>query len=217
MDMPSPPDTPKAVAFFDGQNLFHAAREAFGYGFPNYDPLALARSVCAAEGWDILRVHFYTGVPDASDNAFWNHFWNAKIAHLGRRGTRTFSRPLRYRNQTVDLPDGSQHTFLVGQEKGVDVRIALDIVHAAHEGLCDVLLRFSQDQDLSEVADEVRHISRAADRWLKIASAFPVSPTARNRRGVDRTDWIWIDRAAYDACIDPRDYRPPRRSRRRSP
>lgn len=27
----------------DGQNLYHAAREAFGYNYPNYDIKALAR------------------------------------------------------------------------------------------------------------------------------------------------------------------------------
>jgi len=37
--------------------------------------------------------------------------------------------------------------------------------------------------------------------------AFPSSPTSRNRRGIDRTDWIPIDRATYDACLDRRDYR----------
>ena len=30
------------MAFFDGQNLFHAAREAFGYTWPNYDVAKLA-------------------------------------------------------------------------------------------------------------------------------------------------------------------------------
>jgi hypothetical protein len=51
-------------------------------------------------------------------------------------------------------------------------------------------------------------IAREQDRWIKIVSAFPVSPTATNRRGINKTDWIEIDRAMYDACIDPRDYRP---------
>jgi hypothetical protein len=71
-----------------------------------------------------------------------------------------------------------------------------------------VALVFSQDQDLSEVAAEVRTISMEQSRWIKMASAFPVSPASRNRRGINSTDWIRIDRAAYDACIDPRDYRP---------
>jgi hypothetical protein len=38
------------VALFDGQNLFHAAREAFGYNEPNYDPVALSRRLCADHG-----------------------------------------------------------------------------------------------------------------------------------------------------------------------
>jgi len=30
---------------------------------------------------------------------------------------------------------------------------------------------------------------------------------ASKRRGVNKTDWICIDRAMYDACLDPSDYR----------
>jgi len=66
---------------------------------------------------------------------------------------------------------------------------------------------FSQDQDLSEVAEEIRVIAREQRRWIKVASAFPLSPTTRNRRGIDKTDWTWIDRDTYDACVDTRDYR----------
>ncbi|MBU4306855.1 MAG: hypothetical protein L6428_05305 [Candidatus Aminicenantes bacterium] len=60
----------------------------------------------------------------------------------------------------------------------------------------------------AEVADEVRKIAQSQDRWLKIASAFPSSPTSRNTRGINKTDWIKIDRALYDSCLDPLDYRP---------
>jgi hypothetical protein len=41
-----------------------------------------------------------------------------------------------------------------------------------------------------------------------MASAFPFSPASPNRRGINGTDWIKIDRATYDACLDSRDYRP---------
>ncbi len=77
----------------------------------------------------------------------------------------------------------------------------------AHRGEYDVAVIFSQDQDLSEVAKELRVIAREQDRWLKVASAFPASITARNRRGIEATDWIRIDKATYDSCLDPRDYR----------
>jgi uncharacterized LabA/DUF88 family protein len=43
-------------------------------------------------------------------------------------------------------------TFVAGEEKGVDVRIALDVIRLAHRAEYDVALLFSQDQDLSEVA-----------------------------------------------------------------
>ncbi len=191
----------------DGQNLFHAAREAFGYTYPNYDVSAISRQVCAGQGWELSQVRFYTGIPDAADNRRWHHFWTHKLAAMGRQGVVVYCRPLRYRNRTVVLPDGTQHSFLTGEEKGIDVRIALDVIALAHRREYDVALVMSQDQDLSEVAEEIRTIAREQRRWLKIASAFPQSPTSRNRRGINKTDWIRIDRAFYDQCLDRRDYR----------
>ena len=47
------PSVKRAVAFVDGQNLFFAARQAFGYTYPNYDFPALATAVCNANGWQL--------------------------------------------------------------------------------------------------------------------------------------------------------------------
>lgn len=206
--MPPKPRDKEAVVFVDGQNLFGGVREAFGYTYPNYDVVKLAQAVCARQGWNLKQVRFYTGIPDPADNAFWNHFWSAKLLGLSRAGAYTFSRPLRYRTRLIRLPDGSQHSFLAGEEKGIDVRIALDVIRLAMAGNYDVGVVFSQDQDLSEAAQEVRLIAREQNRWIKLASAYCSSPTSRNRRGIEGTDWILIDKATYDACIDPRDYRP---------
>ena len=112
--MPPEPSIKRAVAFVDGQNLFYAAKYAYGYSYPNYDPLGLARAICQAQGWQVEKVHFYTGLPRADDSSFWNYFWTQKLAHMGKRGVKTFSRHLRYRNQTVELPDGTTTTVLVG-------------------------------------------------------------------------------------------------------
>jgi len=62
---------------------------------------------------------------------------------MGKLGVHVFTRHLRYRNRPVVLPDGTRTSVLVGQEKGVDVRIALDIVRATREGRCDVIVVFS--------------------------------------------------------------------------
>ena len=206
--MPAEPTIKRTVAFVDGQNLFYAVKEAFGYMYPNYDVKALVDAVCRQRGWQLDRTHFYTGIPHLQDNARWHQFWMAKLRTMSWQGVHVYSRPLRYRNQSVQLPGGTVQTVLVGEEKGIDVRIALDVIRFAYAGAADVLLLLSQDQDLSEVADEVRRIARQHQRWLKIACAFPSSPTSRNTRGINSTDWIRIDRATYDACLDTRDYRP---------
>jgi hypothetical protein len=57
------PREKRAIAFFDGQNLFHAAERAFGYDYPNYDAKKLAEAVCAKAGWKLTQIRFYTGVP----------------------------------------------------------------------------------------------------------------------------------------------------------
>jgi uncharacterized LabA/DUF88 family protein len=203
------PTTKRAIVFIDGQNLYHSTKEAFGYTFPNYDINRLSEAICQQHSWSIEEIRFYTGVPDQQDDARWNNFWIRKLAAMGQVGIKIFSRSLRYRNQTVRLPNGKTYTFLVGQEKGIDVRIAIDVIRFAHERKYDVALIFSQDQDLSEVADEVRRIAIEQNRWIKIASAFPVSPTKKDNRGINKTDWIKIDRQIYDACVDPNDYRNP--------
>ena len=209
--MPTPPASPRAIAFVDGQNLFHGARHAFGYRWPNYDVRKLVDRICSDRGWTVTQIRFCTGVPDAADNAFWNHFWTHKLAQMGRTGVHVYSRSLRYRNESIRLPDGTEHTALVGREKGIDVRLALDLLTLAIDGAYDVGLVFSQDQDLSEAVEDVKRIARTSGRWVRLASAFPYSPTLINKRGIDRTDWIRIDKATYDAAIDRRDYRPKRK------
>jgi uncharacterized LabA/DUF88 family protein len=206
--MPSEPAVKRAISFIDGQNLFYAAKEAFGYSYPSYDVRALSNALCKTQGWQLAQVRFYTGIPDIGDDPAKNHFWSGKLAIMGRQGVQVYSRPLRYRNRKIRLPDGTVHTFLAGEEKGIDVRIALDVIRLGRLRSYDVALIFSQDQDLSEVAEEIRVLATEQNRWIKIVSAFPSSPVSRNRRGINKTDWIRIDRAVYDACLDRRDYRP---------
>lgn len=207
--MASEPKVKRIIAFVDGQNLYYNVRQAFGYSFPNYDVKALATSISNAEAdWDLQQVRFYTGIPDKTKDPWWNHFWVSKLAMMGRQGVYQFNRPLQYRTNSVDLPDGTTHTYLTKQEKGIDVRLALDVIRLALDNKYDVALVFSQDQDLSEVADELKAISIIQNRWLQMASAFPVGQGTTNKRGIQSTKWIRIDQAMYDSCIDANDYRP---------
>lgn len=194
------PEIRRTVVFVDGQNLYHAVRKAFGYSYPNYDVHSLASAVCGRQGWTLTQVRFYTGVHGAAENPRWHTFWNSKIAAMRAAGVEVYTRPIRYRRKEVTLPDGTKHSFMTGEEKGIDVRIALDQEY-------DVGVIFSQDQDLSDVAMDVRAIAKSQGRWIKLASAYPVGPGTYFRRGIDKTDWIEIDAATYQACLDPRDHR----------
>jgi uncharacterized LabA/DUF88 family protein len=179
------------AAFIDGQNLYRCAKDCFGYHYPNYDVTALARAACQQQyGCDPAAVRFYTGVVPRAEDAQWHDFWQAKLRAMSHQGVYTFTRPTRN-----------------GREKGIDVRIALDVIRMAHRNQYDIAIIFSQDQDLSEAANEIRTIAIEKQRWIKIACAFPSSEHT-NKRGINSTDWIQIAKATYDRCIDPRDYRP---------
>jgi uncharacterized LabA/DUF88 family protein len=202
------PTVKRAVSFFDGQNLYQRAKNAFGYYHPNYDPLKLAEAVCAANGWERRGVRFYTGMPSQAEDPMWSSYWANRSRAMSRAGILVYSRPLVYQQVEIPTEDGSTSIKMVPHEKGIDVRLALDVVRLTLGNQLDVAILFSQDQDLSELASEIRQISRSADRWVKVVSAYPDSPTASPRRGINGTDWVPIDKASYDACLDPRDYRP---------
>jgi len=121
-------------------------------------------------------------------------------------GIKTFSRQLRYRKRTIQIGSGVEFTADVAEENGIDVRIAIDVMRMARKNELDVAVLFIQDQDFSEVADEVKAVAKELGRWIKIASAYPRSSTASNKRGINKTDWFPIDRATYDTCLDARDY-----------
>lgn len=207
--MPAEPATKYAVSFIDGQNLFHHAKAAFGHYHPNFDPIKLANAVCTQKGWHPTQVRFYTGIPDSSHDPRWHAYWSRRLTAMRRAGVHVTSRPLQYQRDTDTLPDGTEREVITPREKGVDLRIGLDVVRMARSNQFDVAVIFSQDQDLAELVEEVREISRSSDRWIKLASAFPDGSTATSHRGIDRTEWVRLDSTLYDACLDPRDYRPP--------
>ncbi len=199
-----------AMAFVDGQNLYRHAKDAFGHHHPNYDPIKLHNAVCAANGWTPNLVRLYTGVPDPKHSPMWAGYWSNRVLALKRAGVHVTTRPIRYNPETRVTPSGEELVIYVPKEKGVDLRLALDLLKCARKRQFDVAVLFSQDQDLAEIVDEVKEIAKEQEREIRICCPFPHGPHATSRRGVDRTDWFPMNQAFYDACLDPRDYRPAR-------
>lgn len=196
------------MAFIDGQNLYQHAKEAFGHHHPNYDPAKLHKAVCVANGWRPTLTRFYSGIPSAVEGPMWASYWSNRVLAMKRAGIHVTTRPLRYRKEPIVGADGKVEVVTTPQEKGIDVRLALDLVSLARKKQFDVAIIFSQDQDLNEVVQEIADISAEQQRFIGIACAFPSGPNASYRRGIDRTDWFEMDQTFYDQCLDPRDYRP---------
>ena len=194
----------RTVVLVDGQTLYHLARRAwsvgpsFPYAWPSYDVEKLARAlVFKAPGRTLAEIRFYTGVPDPSHGSaqsFWHDFWSNKIRYLRGKGVYVY----RGRVSTG------------GQEKGVDVSLALDLVRATYERRYEAAIIVSQDWDFGPAVRLAKMIAQAQGRRLVYESSFPVGPGSHSRRGVPGTTWVPIDQVTYDACQDPRDYRPRR-------
>lgn len=232
------PNPVRAHAFFDGQNLYYAARREFGVQEADYDPKKLAQAVCDQKGWQLDKVHFYTGVPDSRRFQRLAAFWSSKIKYMKLAGVEVHTRPVVYRwedsplygDSVIVLPDNTEVTIrdplyfqngneipqnstllvYVGREKGIDISIGVDVIRLALARVFDVAIVFSQDNDLSPVADEIRIIAGEQKRWLKIASAYPYGGKTKFKRGIDKTDWVPIDQATYEACKDPNNNWPAR-------
>ena len=167
------------MAFIDGQNLYQHAKEAFGHHHPNYDPVKLHHAVCAAHGWRPTLTQFYTGVPSQIESPMWAAYWSNRVLALKRAGVSVTTRAIRYRKEwlfdedgePIIQSDGTHKTVTTPQEKGIDVRLALDLVSLARRRQYDVALIFSQDQDLQEVVQEIADISSERPRTARLHGA----------------------------------------------
>jgi len=149
--------------------------------------------------WQLKRIFIYTGIHRPAKNRTWYTFWTNKLNVYKKDSRVTVT--TRYLKYSI-TKDGHE----VAREKGIDIKIALDLIRMARLGEYDVAVLFSQDGDFAEVAEELRNVAREKNRWIKIASAYPCNPSMK--RGIEKTDWIPLSKAEYDSCIDPRNYLP---------
>ena len=102
----------RTSVFIDGQNLYRLAMRAYGRVYPYYWP-----------SYDVVKLANAL-VPSQSQNADWHAFWNNKLRHLSRQGV------IVYRQELSRL----------GQEKGIDVRLAAELVQTTYTQLYDVAI-----------------------------------------------------------------------------
>ncbi len=190
------------IVFFDGQNIYRSAKDAwrsthndtYVYTWPSYDVEKLATALASqTSGRTITQIRFYTGVPTSYQNYRWNCFWREKFKHL--------------KSQGIEVYRGKINTH--GQEKGVDVKLAIDLIRLTYEQQYEVAIVLSQDRDFEPAIRLAKQIASDQGRQLVFESHFIIGSSSDSKRGIPRTEWMPIDKDIYDACLDPEDYRKP--------
>lgn len=195
--------------FVDGQNFYHSVRERFHYQHPNYDIQKIAYlcvskipDVSSIKQVDLEYVRFYTGIHENSKNVRLHSFWTKKLAVIGSRpNTKVFSRALRYTMKEL-VVDGNRTNVFVAREKGIDVRIAIDMLNGALYNQYDVAVLVSLDNDFIEVFKEIdERVQVTTNRSIMLACAYPVV-TGREHGISANCRWLKISKEEYDSCID---------------
>lgn len=108
---------------------------------------------------ELTEIRFYTGVPSphrGTDEARWHGFWGNKLRYLRAGGIYV------YRGR---VNPG-------GQEKGVDVSLAIDLIRMTYEQEYETAIIVSQDWDFGPAVKLAKEIAKSQKRFLYFESAF---------------------------------------------
>jgi len=207
------PDSSRVAVFIDGQNFYHSVRERLSFRHPNFDVEKIA-NLCVLKIPHVSQikqvrlgyVRFYTGIHESSRNSKLHNFWTKKLAVIGSRpNTKVFSRALRYTNSKISV-DGNRTSVFVAREKGIDVRIAIDMLNGALYDQYDIAVLVSLDNDFIEVFKEIdERVQVNTGRSILLACAYPVV-TGKEHGISANCRWLKITKEEYSSCIDPITY-----------
>lgn len=161
----------------DGANVYRAFRAAFGSA--RYSPLKLAAEL--ARGRQLIRTSFYiAAVPQ-------------------QMGAQLYADQQRFLNNLKQQQGLTVWTGRMAQtagrwyEKGVDVKIATDMVGMAYADEYDVAILVSGDGDLAPAIREVRRLGRVVENAM---------PRVRRSWHLLResSKFVEIDQALFERC-----------------
>jgi uncharacterized LabA/DUF88 family protein len=170
----------RVAVFFDWQNVYKTAREAFGWvnmpnEYGNFSPYQLARILAAdngrGAGGQLVRVEIHRGLPSQKHDAVGYAANRRQSAAWMKEDPRIVIprlRPLRYPQRYPQEP---------AVEKGVDVNLALGAIEMVLTDACDVAIVFSHDTDLAPLPEAIARLKSPA----AVETASWDSPRFRQR------------------------------------
>lgn len=152
-------DAPRVVVFIDYENASRGGHEQFWPpGTPrnctHFNPTKVSQLLVDRRegGGHLTDVRIYRGRPEPRKEpeaaAATDRQANAWLS----QGCTVIRRPLKYYRGWPDVPP---------QEKGIDVKLAIDVVRLAYEGKFDVGIVFSCDTDLAPCLETVSELDMA--------------------------------------------------------
>jgi hypothetical protein len=165
------PARPRVAVFFDWQNVYMTAREAFGlYNEPNergnFSPFKLARILAAGhdrgQAADLTRIEIHRGLPSSSRDSV-GYGANRRQATAWAKESDlvvTRLRPLRYPSRYA-----AEQTPV---EKGIDVQLALAVAETILTRQADVAILFTHDTDLLPAVEMIARLK--GPRCIETAS-----------------------------------------------
>ncbi|MDI6892285.1 MAG: NYN domain-containing protein [Actinomycetota bacterium] len=214
--IPERPSPLNVIVFVDGQNFYNDCRKMFGKGETH--PHLLGEELCSERfGSDrkLRQVRFYTGIHTPDGNPKMHAYMTRRLEMMKATGVWTFARSLKYSKEWVRNREGGPEFIEItkGREKGVDVRLALDLVWLALAEGFDVAVVVSTDTDLDEAVKDVLELREITGRWLAVENAVcvpPVNPATGRRPPFKRLRsarrLLRIDQEIFDRIRDDTDY-----------
>jgi uncharacterized LabA/DUF88 family protein len=111
----------------------------------------------------LTGVRYYTGIHDPNRHPEYHGKMHRRLQAYAAAGVQTYPIQVRY--------DGKGRA----REKGVDVRIAIDLTRLGQKGLYDVAIVVSEDSDLNPAISDVYGL-RDGERWIAVENALPHAP-----------------------------------------
>jgi len=169
------------MIFIDGSNVYHSLRAEFHRTDLDYSKLA----TCLTDGRDCQRTYFYGALVDQfrdpngfkDQQRFLTYLKNLDYFEV-RMGS------LVYRGHPVPVPI----------EKGVDVRLAVDMLTRAYREQYDVAVLVSGDNDFTDLVQAVKDHGK----HVEVALFGPPTSSRQLRDAADRV--IVLDAAFLGKC-----------------
>lgn len=155
---PDEPDRPSAVVFVDLQNFYSFLTSCCGVNPVRIHLMNFVKEWLHHNGLHASEIRIYTGMPDEQLEPQRAEALKRRLAWYHALGAKVFTHKLAYaRDKFGDMR---------GREKGVDVRLASELVEAvAVRGVRRVVV-MTQDRDLVQGLDVARNICLMQGQYL---------------------------------------------------